>query len=88
MSHNNKNARNLAKARAITLLHKNGEKGPAKTNPQHGKKWTYRGNPDAMKKLNEFVKGPEPTKEDKTSAKKILSKAGRAALAAAQEGDA
>ena len=31
MSRQSKNARNLAKARAITLMHKNGEKGPART---------------------------------------------------------
>lgn len=31
MSRNSKNARLLAKAREITLMHKNGEKGPART---------------------------------------------------------
>lgn len=38
MSRNSKNARNLAKAREITAMHKNGGKGPAKTTPQHNKK--------------------------------------------------
>jgi hypothetical protein len=31
MSRNSKNARNLAKAREISSLHKNGGKGPART---------------------------------------------------------
>ena len=31
MSRQSKNARNLAKARQITLMHKNGEKGPSRT---------------------------------------------------------
>jgi hypothetical protein len=42
MSRNSKNARNLAKARDISKMHANGEKGPARTSPQHGKKWGYR----------------------------------------------
>lgn len=37
MSRQSKNARNLARARQISAMHKNGEKGPAKTTPQHGK---------------------------------------------------
>jgi hypothetical protein len=31
VSRQSKNARNLAKARSITLMHKNGEKGPSRT---------------------------------------------------------
>lgn len=38
MSRQSKNARNLARARSITALHQGGNKGPAKTTPQHGKK--------------------------------------------------
>lgn len=38
MSRQSKNARNLARARQISAMHKNGEKGAAKTTPQHGKK--------------------------------------------------
>lgn len=38
MSRNNKNAREHAKAKTITAMHQRGEKGPAKTTPQHGKK--------------------------------------------------
>lgn len=76
MSRNSKNARNLARARQITAMHKNGEKGASKTAPQHGKKWTYRHNPDAMKRLAEFLKGEAPA--EKTSGKKILRSAGGA----------
>lgn len=32
------NARKHAKAREITLLHKDGKKGPAQTHPLHGKR--------------------------------------------------
>ena len=78
MSRQSKNARNLAKAKSITLMHKNGEKGPSKTAPAHGKKWTYRHNPDAMKRLAEATK-PAEDKQEKTSGKKILRKAGAAA---------
>lgn len=38
MSRQSKNAKNLARAREISALHKNGGKGPAKTTAQHGKK--------------------------------------------------
>lgn len=80
MSRNSKNATRKQQAKAITALHLKGEKGPSKTAPAHGKKWTYRHNPDAMKKLAEFLKGPEETKAEKTSAKRILRGAGKAAL--------
>jgi hypothetical protein len=78
MSRNSKNARNKARAKVITSMHAKGEKGPSSTAPAHAKKWTYRSNPDAMKKLAEFLKGPEDTKGEKTAAKKILRGAGRA----------
>jgi len=77
MSRNSKNARNLAKARAITLMHKSGEKGPARTSPQHGKKWGYRDNPEVLKRIAEAAKAAEPQNE-KTSGKKILRGAGKA----------
>ena len=38
MSRQSKNARVLAKARQITLMHKNGEKGPARTGTSQKKK--------------------------------------------------
>lgn len=79
MSRNSKNARNLAKARDIAKLHKNGEKGPAKTTPLHGKKWGYRDNPEVQKRIAELLKASsvEEAKE-KTAGKKILRKAGGA----------
>lgn len=77
MSRQSKNARNLAKARAITLMHKAGEKGPARTAPKHSKKWGYRDNPDVLKRLAEAAKAAEPQNE-KTSGKKILRSAGKA----------
>lgn len=61
MSRNSKNARNMARARAITLLHKKGEKGPARTAAKHDKRWTYRGNADAMKRLDEVRAGGSPS---------------------------
>lgn len=52
MSRNSKNARNLAKARAITLMHKNGEKGPARTGTSTKKNaWWQKGG------YAEFVNG-------------------------------
>lgn len=78
MSRQSKNARKIALRKQVTAMHKNGEKGPARTQPQHGKKWTYRSNPVAMKALAEFLKGTaEP--QEKTSGKAILRKAGKAA---------
>ena len=77
MSRQSKNARNLAKARDITKMHLSGEKGPSRTTPSLGKKWTYRSNPAAMKALAEFLKGSEPVQE-KTAGKAILRKAGKA----------
>lgn len=55
MSRQSKNARNLARAARITAMHKNGEKGPAKTSPQHGKvrAWWQVGHGDYV----DFVKG-------------------------------
>ena len=82
MSRQSKNARNLARARDITKLHKNGEKGPSKTAPKHNKKWTYRSNPASMKALAEFLKaksGDVDAAKEKTSGKAILRKAGKAA---------
>ncbi len=52
MSRNSKNARNHAKARQITLMHKNGEKGPARTGTSQKKNaWWQTGDYSA------FVKG-------------------------------
>jgi hypothetical protein len=76
MSRNSKNARNLAKARDISKMHANGEKGPARTSPQHGKKWGYRDSPEVAKRIAEMVKATQEA--EKTSGKKILRGAGKA----------
>jgi hypothetical protein len=79
MSRNSKNARNLAKARDITKMHQNGEKGPARTSPQHGKKWGYRDNPEVLKRIAEAIKAANvEEKNEKTAGKKILRNAGKA----------
>ena len=77
MSRQSKNARNLARAKQITAMHKNGEKGPSKTTPLHKKRHGYRTNPEAQKRLAEFLKSAgQPVK---TGGKKILEGAGSAA---------
>lgn len=77
MSRQSKNARNRAIAKQFSSMRKNGESGPSKTAPQHGKKWTYRSNPDAQKRLAEALKGTQ-TKSTRTSGREILEKAGGA----------
>lgn len=81
MSKNSKNARVLAKARDISKLHANGEKGPTRTTPLHGKEWGYRNNPEVLKRiaeaLAEALKASQP-KEEKTAGKRILRGAGKA----------
>lgn len=82
MSRQSKNARNIARRKQITAMHKNGEKGPSRTAPKHGKKWTYRSNPASMKALAEFLKaksGDVDAAKEKTSGRAILRKAGKAA---------
>ena len=57
MSRNSKNARNLAKAREISSLHKNGGKGPARTGTTDKKKaWWQLGS------YSTFVKGNKKAK--------------------------
>lgn len=77
MSRQSKNARNLAKARTITAMHKNGEKGPSRTGALHGKKWGYRDNPEVLKRVAEALKASQPQNE-KTAGNKILRGAGKA----------
>lgn len=74
MSRQSKNARNLARAKQITAMHKNGEKGPARTSPAHGKKWGYRDNPEIAKRIAEATKSAVK----QTAAQKILEGAGAA----------
>lgn len=77
MSRQSKNARNLARAKQYSEMRKKGESGASKTTPCHGKKWTYRNNPDAMKRLAEATKALA-TPTGKTAGKEILAKAGGA----------
>lgn len=70
MTAQSKNARKLAKARDISRMHKNGEKGPAKTTPLHGKRWTYRSNPEIAKRIAEMMK----VTSEKTGKKTVLDK--------------
>lgn len=54
MSRNSKNARNLAKARDITRMHQNGEKGPSRTGTSKKvNSWWKTGSGD----YSAFVKG-------------------------------
>jgi hypothetical protein len=78
MTRQSKNARNIARRKAITAMHKNGEKGPARTTPKHGKRVTYRTNPATQKALAEILKGTAP--KEKTSGREILRKAGKASI--------
>lgn len=72
MTAQSKNARKLAKARDISRMHKNGEKGPEKTTPLHGKRWTYRSNPEIAKRLAEAIKAAaEASGKGKTVLDKI-----------------
>jgi hypothetical protein len=78
MTKQRKNERNRARAASITTLHKNGDKGPAKTSPQHGKRWGYRTNPEVQKRIAEMLKATTAASKEKTSGRKILEKAGAA----------
>lgn len=76
MSKNSKNYQRLIKAREVAKMHLNGDKGPSQTNPQHGKKWGYRTNPEMQKRIAEMTKAAN--EQAKTAGKKILANAGGA----------
>ena len=81
MTKQRKNEKKAVLAKAITAMHLQGEKGPAKTTPLHGKKWGYRSNPEVAKRIAEMSKAPAEDSSgvhEKTSGKKILRSAGRA----------
>ena len=78
MSRQSKNAKNLERARQISKQRQAGTKGPAKTAPQHHKRWTYRGNPDMAKRAAEQLKTPGTGRKNKTGGEKILAAAGKA----------
>lgn len=77
MSSQSKNARKLAKAREISRMHKNGEKGPAKTTPRHDKRWTYRSNPEIQKRIAEAMKASNEATAKKTVLEKLKAKRSR-----------
>lgn len=56
MSRNNKNATRYAKARELSKARQAGNKGATKTQPVHGKKHTYRTNPEIAKRMDEQAK--------------------------------
>jgi hypothetical protein len=78
LSKNAKNARNLERARQYSKLRQAGNKGAAKTTPQHHKRWGYRTNPEVQKRLAEQLKTTSTSTRVKTSGKKILEGAGGA----------
>ena len=55
--------------------------------PQHGKKWGYRNNSEVLKRIAEMLKATseqESAKTEKTSGKRILRGAGKAAQVPAE----
>ncbi len=80
MSRQSKNARNRERAAQITLLHKAGSKAAKKTTPLHGKRFTYRNNPEVQRRTAERIRATSSTALDrpKTSGRAILEKAGGA----------
>jgi ribosomal protein S20 len=74
MSSQSKNARKLAKAREISRMHNNGEKGPARTVAKHGKRWTYRSNPEIQKRIAEALKVSNEAAAKKTVLEKLKAK--------------
>jgi len=57
MSRNSKSATNLARAKMYSKLRQEGKKSPSKTEPKHGKRHTYRTNPEIAKRLAEIAAG-------------------------------
>ena len=81
MTKQRKNEKKAALAVTITRMHLAGEKGPKTTEPKHGKRHTYRSNPEVLKRIAEALKATQEVKGDKTektSAKRILRGAGKA----------
>ena len=75
MTRQSKNAKNIARRKMITAMHLKGEKGPSRTTPVHGKRWTYRSNPEIGKRIAEAVKGSSAN----SAGRKFLEGAGSAA---------
>lgn len=79
MSRNSKNAKNMARARMYSEMRKKGESGPKATQPKHGKKHTYRTNPETSKRLAEAVKAMDERQNKRSALSKVLDGAGSAA---------
>ena len=77
MSRNNKNSRNLAIAKACSKARVDGKPGASKTTPCHGKRWTYRGNPEIQKRIAEMNGAPSMPKK---GARRSIENVGAAAL--------
>ena len=65
MSRQSKNARNLAAAKVITQMHKNGQRGPAKTQTTHGKKKAWFQLFDTYREYLTSLKGKNKQKDAK-----------------------
>lgn len=81
MTKQRKHEKKAALAATITRMHLAGEKGPKSTAPAHGKRHTYRNNPEILKRIAEALKATQEAgkdKTEKTSAKRILRGAGKA----------
>lgn len=80
MSRQSKQARNQVQAKAASKQRQNGTPGPAKTTPKHGKRWTYRTNPEIQKRLAEmFGTVAKGNTRGTRGGKKVLEGAGKAA---------
>ena len=58
MSRNSKNAARIVKAREISKSRQSGNPGPASTAAKHGKRFTYRTNPEIAKRIAEAKAEP------------------------------
>lgn len=63
MSKNSKNSKRIVAARAISAQRQAGNPGSSKTQAVHGKKWTYRTNPEIAKRITEAVKEASAKRE-------------------------
>ena len=77
MSKNNKNSQRIIKAREMSKMRKAGGKGASKTQQKHGKRWTYRSNPEVQKRIAEQLKATQ--EKTKSASQKLLEGAGSAA---------
>lgn len=74
MSRNNKSATNLARAKVFSKMRQDGLKGPSRTEPKHGKRYTYRTNPEIAKRIAE-MNGAAPAKKTRGASIENVGKA-------------